>query len=72
MADLNYIRRYDLQQIEEMQKMIQIELKFVQSSTKPFTQEFNIDKELAWFDGVSSYRLDNFCSSLYDLTQKNH
>ena len=59
-------------EIEEMKKMIQTELEFAQGPAKSFAQEFSIDKELAWFDGISSYRLDNFCSSLYDLTQKNH
>ena len=55
-----------------MKKMLQIELESIQGSAKQFAQEFNIDKELAWFDGISSSRVDNFCSSLYDLTQKNH
>ena len=59
-------------EIEDMKKLFQTEFEFVQSSVKPFTQEFSIDKELAWFDGISSSRVDDFCSSLYDLTQKNH
>ena len=59
-------------EIEELKKLIEIELKFVQESTKLFAQEFSIDKELAWFDGISSAHLDDFCTSLYELTQKNH
>ncbi len=28
----------------------------------------NIDKELAWFDGVLSHRLDSFCEILFKLS----
>ena len=59
-------------EINEMKKMIRTELEFVQDSKKPCVQEFSIDKEIAWFDGISPTHVDDFCSSLYDLTQKNH
>ena len=32
---------------------------------------FNIDKETAWFDGISVKHVHQFCESLYDLIQKN-
>ena len=59
-------------EIQKMKKMIKTELNLVQDSVKPFTPEFSIDEELAWFDGISSSHVDNFCNSLYDLTQENH
>ena len=59
-------------EIRKMKKMVQDELNFVQESAKPFSLEFNIDREIAWFDGISCSHVDNFCSSLYKLTQENH
>jgi len=53
---------------EEIKKLVQNEIGFVKSNL----QNFNIDKELAWFDGISPENIDNFCNSLYDLTQKYH
>ena len=65
---------YELLKIEqeEIKKLIKLEADYVKSNTDYDFQGFSIDKELAWFDGVSSEHLDNFCISLYDLTQKNH
>jgi hypothetical protein len=57
---------------EEIKKLIELEADYVKSNTNYDFQGFSIDKELAWFDGISSEHLDNFCISLYDLTQKNH
>jgi len=64
---------YNLSQIEqdEINKLIQTEIEFVQLSSKKFN-DFNIDKETSWFDGVSVEHVDNFCESLYDLTQRHH
>ena len=59
-------------EIQKMKKMIKTELDFVLKSAKPFPQEFSIDKEIAWFDGVPLSHVDDFCSLLYDITQKNH
>lgn len=56
---------------QEIQKLIQSEINYVKSNSKHAFQGFNIDKELAWFDGVSSEHVDNFCTSLYDLTQSD-
>jgi len=57
---------------KEIQKLIQSEIDYVKSNSKHDFQGFNIDKELAWFDGVSSEHADDFCTALYDLTQNNH
>ena len=60
------------QEQEKIKKLIQTEIEFVKSNSKPDFQNFSIDKELAWFDGISSEHVDDFCESLYDLTQKYH
>ena len=56
---------------EEIEKLIQTEIKFVQSSSTKF-HDFNIDKETAWFDGVSAEHVHDFCENLFDLIQKYH
>ena len=58
-------------EIQTMKKMIKTELDYVLKSPKPFFQDFSIDKELAWFDGIPLSHVDEFCSSLYALTQEN-
>jgi len=60
------------QELEEIKKLVQNEIEFVKSNSKSDFQEFSIDKELAWFDGISNEHVDEFCESLYDLTQKYH
>ena len=60
------------QEQEEITKLIQLEIKFVKSHSKSNFQSFNIDKEFAWFDGISHEHIDKFCKNLYDLTQKYH
>ena len=60
------------QEQEEIHEMVQNEIEFVKSSSKYDFKGFNIDKELAWFDGISSEHVDDFCQGLYDLTQKYH
>ncbi len=56
------------QEQEEIKKLVQTEIEFVKSNF----QDYNIDKELAWFDGISAEHVDEFCKSLFDLTQKYH
>ncbi len=56
----------------EIKKLVQNEMEFVKLNSKSDFQDFNIDKELAWFDGISNEHFDEFCKSLYDLTQKYH
>ena len=55
---------------EEMIKLFTTKTSFRKSSSN--IQNFSIDKELTWFDGVSSEHVDDFCNYLYDLTQKYH
>ena len=56
------------QEQEEIKKLVQIEIEFVKLNF----QDYNIDKELAWFDSISAEHVDEFCKSLFDLTQKHH
>ncbi len=60
------------QEQEEIKKLVQNEIEFVNSSSKSDFLGFNIDKELAWFDGISHENVDEFCKNLYDLTQNYH
>lgn len=65
----NYELSIEMQ--EKISKLIQDEIKYVKSNLKYIFEGFNIDKELAWFDGVSSKHLEVFCNSLYDLSLKS-
>ncbi|MDH3823552.1 MAG: hypothetical protein OES19_07430 [Nitrosopumilus sp.] len=60
------------QEQKEIKKLAQNQLGFVKSTSTFNFNRFNIDKELAWFDGISSENVNKFCESLYDLTQKYH
>jgi len=60
------------QEQNEIKKLVQNEIEFVKLNSKSDFPDFNIDKELAWFDGISNEHVDEFCKSLYDLTQKYH
>jgi len=53
---------------EEIKKLVQDEQKLMRS-TDNFNLEFHIDKELAWFDGISATNVNKFCENLYNLTQ---
>jgi len=57
---------------EEIKKLIKNEIEFVKSNSQSVFQDFSIDKEIAWFDGISHEHVNDFCESLYDLTQKYH
>jgi len=79
--NMNYYVQIDLmtcnyelsnQEQEEIKKLVQNEIEFVKSNSKSDFQGFSINKELAWFDGISNEHVDEFCESLYDLTQKYH
>ena len=60
------------QEQEEIKKLVQNEIEFVNSGSKSDFLGFNIDKELAWFDGISHENVDEFCKNLYGLTQNYH
>lgn len=55
---------------EEIKKLTKNEIDFVKSNLTSDFNGYNIDKELAWFDGISPEHVNAFCESLYDLTQK--
>jgi hypothetical protein len=57
-----------IQEQQEFKKLVKNEVEFIQSDF----QDYNINKELAWFDGISHEHVDEFCKSLYDFTQKYH
>lgn len=38
--------------------------------SKPIFKASNIDKQLVWFDGVLPQRLDKFCKTLFDLSER--
>lgn len=63
---------YDLSKLQQdkMTELIQNEIKFIQSDLDYTFNDYHIDKEVAWFDGVSSNHVHDFCESLYDLSQK--
>ncbi len=56
-----------IQEQKEIKKLVKNQVEF-----QPDFQDYNINKELAWFDGISHEHVDEFCKSLYDLTQKYH
>ena len=47
-------------------------IEFLKLHTPNSFIDYHVDKEIAWFDGVSSEHIHNFCENLYDLTQKYH
>ena len=57
---------------DKITKLVKHEIFFINSVyRKNFFNGYNIDKETAWFDGISVKHLHEFCESLYDLTKKN-
>lgn len=56
----------------EINKLIQTEIDYVNLNSKYVFEGYNIDKEIAWFDGVSVEHVDDFCNTLYDLIEKFH
>lgn len=63
---------YELSDViqKQIQKLVEDEIKYVESNLSYVFKDFSIDKELAWFDGVSSEHHDTFCNSLFDLLKK--
>ena len=56
----------------EIKKLIQDEIKFVNLNCNNPFNDYTIDNELLWIDGVSSEHMHFLCTSIYDLTQKYH
>ncbi len=68
MMPCNY--KLSKQEQEQIKKLIQSEIEYVQLNSKYNFEGFHITEELAWFDGIPSEHVDIFCNNLYDLTQK--
>jgi len=56
----------------EINKLIQTEIDYVNLNSKYVFEGYNIDKEIAWFDGVSVEHINDFCNTLYDVIEKFH
>jgi len=57
---------------DKIKKLIEIEIEYVGSNQKYVFEGYNIDKEIAWVDGVPVEHIDDFCNNLYDLIEKLH
>ncbi len=57
---------------KEIKKLIKNEITFVNSNCKNSFNDYTIDEDLIWIDGVSSEHVDFMCTSLYDLIKKHH
>ena len=56
----------------EIKKLIQKEIEYIQLNSDFEFRGFSITDELAWFDGIPSEHVDDFCNDLYDLTHNKH
>lgn len=58
----------------QIKQLFENEISFIESQSLPKSsfKDYNIDKELSWFDGVLPTRLVSFCEKLYDLSQNHH
>ena len=66
----NYV--FSKSEQNEIKKLIQDEIEFVNSNCKNSFNDYSINEELIWIDGVSSDHVDFICRSIYDLSQKSH
>ena len=56
----------------EIIKLIKDEIQFVNSNYENSFNDYSINEEVVWIDGVSADHVDLICTSLFDLTQKYH
>jgi hypothetical protein len=81
-VDDNYVVQLDLITCDydltievqnNVKKLFEKETNFLKSnnSRKSIFKGCNIDKELAWYDGILPERLDIFCENLFDLSDKS-
>lgn len=81
LVDNNYLVQLDLitcdyklseEGMEKINNLFEQEKFFLKlnESSKPIFKASNVDKQLAWFDGVLSQRLDAFCKTLFDLSER--
>jgi len=66
----NYI--FTKKEQDEIEKLIQTEITFVSLNDSNLFNDYNINEEVVWIDGVSADHVDSICTSLFDLTQKYH
>ncbi len=57
---------------KQIYELLLSEIQYVNDTLKYSFECFSIDKELSWFDGISSEHVDSFCNSLYDICTANH
>ncbi|MGI9567968.1 MAG: hypothetical protein ACR2LL_13300 [Nitrosopumilus sp.] len=63
--------RLSEQDKEILKKLARQKIKFVKPSPNLEFENFSINEEIAWFDGILPEYVNEFCESLYDLTQEN-
>ena len=79
LIDGNYLVQLDLitcnynltlSGLKKIEKLFTNETNYLQSiyPKKLIFKGCNIDKELVWYDGVLSTRLDSFCETLFNLS----
>lgn len=61
--------RYSSNDKIKIEKSISDEIDYIKSNCNYNFQGYNVTDELAWFDGIPSEHLDDFCNFLFDLTQ---
>jgi hypothetical protein len=66
----NYV--FSKSEQDEIKKLIQDEKEFVNLNCKNSFNDYSINEEVIWIDGVSSDHMDYLCTTLYDLIQKYH
>ena len=58
------------QEQEEIKKLAKTKMNLISFNSNLEFDHFSINEQLAWFDGILPENVDEFCESLYDLTQK--
>jgi hypothetical protein len=66
----NYI--FTKKEQDEIEKLIQSEKTFVNLNGLNSFNDYSINEEVVWIDGVSADHVDTICTLLFDLTQKYH
>jgi hypothetical protein len=81
-VDNNYVVQLDLIACDynltldgknNVKRLFEKETSYLKSNNpqKSIFKGCNIDKELAWYDGILPERLDIFCENLFDLSDKS-
>ena len=81
--DSNYVVQLDLstcdyklskEGMKKIRELFSTETEFLNSKndTRSVFKGCNIDKELAWYDGILPNRLNAFCDTMFNLSEKFH